>query len=145
MTVTASQLRTHLLGAGVLSPAVYLADSIYQPPTIDWLLGVFDPWFRKALFAFGITKWSEEAADCDDWADLYASMAKIAHKNTAGHEGTALPVGIVWFHNWEGTGAAHAVVVALCADRLIHFIEPQTGKELYPSDQQKVDTWLVKI
>lgn len=121
---------------------MFVADSTYKAPTLQYLLNDFAPWFKQAMFNLGFIKWGEERADCDDWADLYATMAKVAHKNTEASEGTALPVGVVWYRAPAG---GHAIVVALCADAQIHFIEPQNGLELQLTDAERTSAYLVKV
>lgn len=140
MTITDSELREHLLGAGIPSPFVFVSDTVYRPPSLSYVLDTFGPWFRDTMFRLNFVKWQAESADCDDWSLLFAALLRIAHKNTPGNEGSAIPVGTVWYTSPQGR---HAIVFVLCDDNEVHFIEPQTQREVALTGPERTSAWPV--
>lgn len=141
--ITSNELRTKLLQAGIPNAAIYLGDATYQSPKADWILGEFDDWFRSVLTALDLG-YSTDRWDCEDFSDLYASLARICHRKTADAQAAGLPVGILWYT--PKTGAGHAVVVAHTSDRGLLFIEPQTAAtEITLNRTQAESCWLCKI
>lgn len=109
-------------------PRGQLADAAYAPPRRDWLLGEFASFFRQSLVALGASTYTAESGDCDDYAALYAALARLCHRRTPGHAGAGLPVGVVWYP--QRTGGGHAVNVAITSDAGVIFIEPQTQRQI---------------
>lgn len=144
MLLTSAQLRTHILAAGISTPTVLTGDLSYKAPLASWLLGEFDDYFRQCLTALGLQTWAAENWDCDDFADLYATLAKICHQRTPGSDGTGIPVGVIWYLQ-EGTGP-HAVNAAITSDQGLIFIEPQRSRaRLRPTDKEKGHAWFAKF
>lgn len=144
--VPANLVQAELLRAGVFhaSASVRLGDAFYAPPALDWLLKEFDRWYRQMLLRLGIVPYVAEAGDCDDYADLYACLARVCHRRMPGVEGAALPVGIL---HYEAAGLGpHAINVALTSDRGLVFIEPQrVGTVLNLSAEERRSAWLLKL
>lgn len=144
--MTAIEVRTRLLEAGIVTPSAFFADADYKPPRADWLTGEFDDWFRKCLAALQLEAWAAENWDCDDFADLYAVLARICHRRTAGSAGTGLPVGILWFQQRQRGAGGHAINLAVTSDLGVVFPEPQAAKTLLKlQNEEKASAWLAKL
>lgn len=143
MTLTAAQLRLYLASAGISPPSLLTADRGYKAPTAAWLEGTFLTWFRVVLAELSLTKWAAEKWDCDDFADLYACMARVCHARSPGADGFGLAVGVLWFT--QATGGGHAIIIAYTADRGLVTIEPQTGKAITLKATEAQSAWLAKF
>jgi hypothetical protein len=120
-----------------------LADASYAPPRLDWLTGEFDRWYRQALRAFAIEAYVAESGDCDDYADLYAALARICHRRMPDSAGAGLPVGVLHYVSLAGP---HAVVLAITSDAGVVAIEPQRpGHVLTLTRAERSSAWLLKI
>jgi hypothetical protein len=135
-------LRAELIRGGLLHAAAPFSDATYAPPKLSWLTGEFDRWFRQSLNALKIAPYVPESGDCDDYAALYAALAKVCHRRMADSEGAGLPVGILHYVSAQGP---HAIVVALTSDRGLVFIEPQNGDEFLITTEERASAWLLVI
>lgn len=124
-------LQATVLRAGLLHALAPLADASYALPKLGYLLGPYASWFREALGKLGAADYMPESGDCDDFADLYATLARIAHRRTSGSKGTALAIGVLYYTQDKGGG--HAINAAVTPDFGLVFIEPQTGKQVFLS------------
>lgn len=128
-------------------PKGILRDERYAPPRADWLLREFDFWFRSCLPKLGMAAYLPECADCDDYAELYATLAQVCHRSMPGRGGepAGFPVGPLYFHPRGGQGG-HAVVVAMTSDEGLLVIEPQQpGKRLHLSTAEKQSAKLLLL
>lgn len=124
MTLTGQQLRAALIAAGIPPAAILpFADDLYQPCRADWLTGDFHRWFLKALEALDIRAYEPGAGDCDDFASLFASFARIAHRRTPHGKGAALPIGPLWYDTLPRSH--HAICWAYTVQKGVIFPEPQ--------------------
>lgn len=130
MTITANQYHGELVELGI--PPFRIAemdDAVFMPMQSSWLLGGFHRWYFRALEAFDIRPFADEAGDCDDFTGLFCSLARIAHRRTPEGKGTALPVRRFNFARIPSAiGAAqqrHAIVIARTSDLGLIFVEPQ--------------------
>lgn len=141
--LTAADLRLQLALAGMTAPA-FIADAAYLLPRADWLLGEFEKYYRASLHALVGSDWSAERWDCDDFADLYAILARICHRRTPGSERTGLAVGSLWYTR-PGVGG-HAINVALTSDKGLIFIEPQQpANQISLSATDRSTAWHVRF
>ena len=143
MLIESNLLLAALANEGLLRAVIKLGDADYNTPRADWLLGEFEGWFRDALRRLGIEAYVDEAGDCDDYADLYAVLARVCHRRMPKCAGTALPVGVLHYRTSAGNG--HAINVALTSDRGLLYIEPQTGKTVTLTAEEKRSAWLLKF
>lgn len=132
------------MAAGIKNGAIFLNDSNYVAPHSSWLLGEYDSWFSSVIETLGLA-YSTDMWDCDDFADLYSSLARICHRKTKGalidH---GLPVGIIHFQ--QANGGGHAVVAAFTSDKGLLFIEPQLRANVVPMTKENLSSaWLFKI
>lgn len=125
MTLTGHQLRATLIAAGIPPAAIWpLSDNVYMPCRAAWLTGDFHRWFMKTLEALDVRAYSSESHDCDDFADLFAALARVTHRRTVGPGvAAALPIGRINFQTLPGT--YHAITWAMTSDRGVIFPEPQ--------------------
>lgn len=135
-------IRAVLANAGYGNADIRLADNTYAAPTRDWLTGDFYGWFQAVLFAFSCTRYKPESEDCDDFADLFSTFARICHRRTSPDCGAALPVGILWYQSPMGY---HAVNIALTSDHGLVVIEPQNGNVLTLTPEQVASAQLIKL
>lgn len=120
----------------------FFADSQYELPKADWLLGPFWLWLRKGvMLPLGLTDYEDSKWDCDDFSRFYAASAGICHKRSA-KRNSAIAVGEFWFRREDGV--KHAICVAI-TDKGRIFIEPQTGEEVILSKQEIQSSWLVRF
>lgn len=129
MTLTAQQLRSALILAGV--PPLAIAepsDAVYMPPAADWLKD-FHLWFLSTLEAFGVRDYKAESGDCDDFADLFSAFARITHRRTSPDAGAALPIGRFNFSRIpgapDGREERHAINWVFTRNQGLVFVEPQ--------------------
>jgi len=137
--LTAQQLGDHV------GFPVILKDTAYAEVSSSWLRGYYDD-FRKTLFREGVMRW-EETFDCDDFASFYVSLAAVRFFNATWSsplKAEALAIGEYWYRPEGGKGAGHAIVTAL-TERGQIYIEPQSGKEVYPTAAEKLSRYLVKF
>lgn len=141
----AMRLNLAVAGFAHALPAGALADAMYAPPRADWLRGEFAGWFRQCLQRMEIASYVPEAGDCDDFAALYASLARICHRRGwAGGQPAALPVGEL--HYVSSELGPHAVVVAVTSDQGVIVIEPQDpARVLTLSSAERSSAWLCKL
>lgn len=142
-TLGAVDVAAVLMTSGLVRTLPRLNDAEYALPSCGWLLDSFYPWFRSFLQAFGVLEYRAEAGDCDDYAALYAALARLCHRRMAGSTGTGLAVG--YMHYLTANGTSHAVVVAITSDRGPVFIEPQTGLTVSLSDAERASAWKVDL
>jgi hypothetical protein len=122
-----------------------LKDTIYAEVSSTWLANYYDD-FRKTLFREGVVRW-EETFDCDDFASFYVSLAAVRFFNATWSsplKAEALAIGEYWYRPDGAKGAGHAIVTAL-TERGQIYIEPQSGKEVYPTESEKLSRYLVKF
>jgi len=108
------------------------SDSTFNLPTKTWLFSKFYPYFSKELERLGIIEWSEKF-DCEDFAAMYKILCQVCHKNSRSTQG-GLAVGAVDYQ--KDSGEYHCINIAFTDQGLV-FIEPQTGKELKLSENEK--------
>lgn len=122
-----------------------LKDTTYAEVSSTWLASYYDD-FRKTLFREGVVRW-EETFDCDDFVSFYVSLAAVRFFNATWSsplKAEALAIGEYWYRPEGGKGAGHAIVTAL-TERGQIYIEPQSGKEVYPTAAEKLSRYLVKF
>jgi Agglutinin C-terminal len=142
LTLETNILMAEFMRVGVLHAAVPLADRIYTPPKSEWLLTAYDAWFRQCLAGLNSLSYVAEAHDCDDFAQFYATFAKICHRKMGLK--TALPIGIFYYEK-EGQGK-HAINVAYTSDLGLIFIEPQQrGTIVNLTNKEKLSSWLLAM
>ena len=130
MTITGPELYYAAITAGIPPPVIgTFSDARYMAPDSSWVAD-FHQWFLSTLDAFGVRDYKAEAGDCDDYADLFASFARLTHRRTSPDCNAALPVGRFDFTQNPDEAAAmqrrHAIVWMLTKDKGLIFIEPQT-------------------
>lgn len=147
LIIDSAMMRLNLAVAGLAHalPSGALADAAYAPPRADWLLGEFASWYRQCLQRLELAAYVAESGDCDDYASLYASLARICHRRGwAGEQPAALPVGEL--HYFAAALGPHAVVVALTSDLGVVVIEPQDPtRVLQLTSAERSSAWLCKI
>ncbi len=118
----------------------YFGDSTYAMVDAAGLAGYYDS-FRQRLFDDGIVKW-EPNFDCNHFASYYVALANTRyaadHFQTLSSSPQSLAIGTFWYQSSKGP---HAIVVALTNQGTI-FIEPQTGKQLILTQQEKASAFL---
>lgn len=125
---SAGILQAEVMRVGLLHALTPPGDATYSAPKSSWLLGEYAAWLEKALAALGCATYTPESGDCDDFADLYAVLARIAHRRTPGSAGSALAVGTLFYTQDKGGG--HAINVVYTSDLGLIFVEPQTCKRV---------------
>lgn len=114
-------------------------DMTYAEVNSSALDGYYD-WFKSKLFDLGVTNW-DERQDCDDFANLYADFLQLKFYLAQWQPGTmpdaeALAVARYWYRP-GATSNGHAIN-AVATEKGILFIEPQTGKRLQLSDNERL-------
>lgn len=129
MLLTGPNIHQAAITAGI-PPWVIVgfSDASYMAPDSAWVAD-FHKWFLATLDAFGVREYKPESGDCDDFADLFASFARLTHRRTSPDCGAALPVGRFDFaQNPDAAPEAkqlHAIVWIFTRDQGLIFIEPQ--------------------
>jgi len=109
-----------------------LADASYACPTKKWV-GKFFVWYRWCCARVGVV-W-KGCYDCDDFARLAAAFAQISHYlSDCEDKPQGLAFGEFWYDSELGP---HAVNIILIEDSEAIWYEPQTGKELNLTDEEK--------
>ena len=107
-----------------ITPNAIVADDHYLTVDMNWLKSTFN----KQFFGFQVKLYSStEQYDCDDYARLYCAMAQMTSKGN-------IAIGEFWYMP-SNSSSTHAVVV-VCTSAGLHFIEPQTGCEIYLSKEE---------
>ena len=130
MNLTGSEIYYAAVTAGIPPPVIgTFSDANYTAPDSAWVAD-FHQWFLSTLEAFGVRDYKPESGDCDDYADLFASFARLTHRRTSPDCGAALPVGRFDFAlNPDAAPEArrlHAISWVHTRDQGLIFIEPQT-------------------
>lgn len=123
---------------------VIIADRDYSEVTRSYLLGAYYSWFKTFLFGGSndvpIT-W-HISFDCDDFARLFCALLQLAHYKNAGSNTEGVAVGEV--HYIRESGSGHAIVCAYTDVGRI-FIEPQTGQQIYLSNEEVASIFFVRF
>lgn len=123
--LTNEGLRSLLVGAGIRSDRVHLADQTYAVLDTRWVFDVLYPWFRSDRAAKGLGVYSRRN-DCDDFSRALAQAASDCHASTPVDEAEAPAFGEFWYA--RDTGSGHAINILLDPATLaLQFLEPQQG------------------
>lgn len=137
-TVTHGQILLAALAVGIPAAAIVEpSDLVYRPCRLEWLMGDYHRWFMRAIEQLGVSVPSPEDGDCDDFTDMFCTLARIAHRRTMkaeGLSGAALPIGRMNFllrpDEPVDNKGKHAIAWAY-TDRGLVFPEPQVVGKTY--------------
>lgn len=123
-----------LVARGVSEGNIHMADAAYVCPSSNWICTTFKKAWLQMLTNLGLSKWTAEEYDCDDFAQFCDSYASILHRKTTGRPlKTGLAFGDFWYASNQ-LGGLHAINFAVVADGAnkpkLLFFEPQNGEEL---------------
>lgn len=127
-----STIRKAAETAGIPSDSIVEpSDARYAPMNSEWLRLEFHRYFARTmaiLYERPFEKlYHAEDVDCDDFADLFAALARVAHRRTMARDfpdlKAALPIGR--FNFWPNNEGKHAICWAYSSDRGLIFPEPQ--------------------
>jgi len=118
-----------------------IVDDEYACPTRDWILTDCAEYVKSELLRHTIAGW-KKSFDCDDYSIAYKHYSSVCHTITAPTI-QGLAVGMV--HNWTKERTAHAFNFAIVEDEKVFFIEPQTGKIIDLSVDEKLAIYHVYI
>ncbi len=115
-----------------------ITDATYARPTSGYMLGKFYEFYRAWLTEHSLGVWKEKY-DCDNFASTFYTFAQICHfKSNRPEQGIA--VGELYYR--QDTGGGHVINMSVTERGLI-LIEPQTGKEVEITDNEKSNTVLI--
>lgn len=127
LTIPGESLEAKLIDRKINYDVIYVVDSSYVFPTLEWVEGPFSDGLSKFL-ADWVEHYRSERADCDDFADAAAFYARGAHRlDGEAKEATALAFGEFYYR--PDSGGAHAIncFFTKVGDALeLMFYEPQT-------------------
>lgn len=115
------------------------ADDTYAEVNPEALDAFYD-WFKTKLFDLGLTRW-DPRQDCDDFANLYADFLQLKFYLAQWQPGRmpdaqSLAVARYWYRPNVGS-SGHAINAIATPNGLV-FLDPQTGKILSLSDNEKL-------
>lgn len=111
---------------------IIILDDYYSLPAVGWITNNFSLALAENLKIFKSDKYIKERNDCDDFAFLSMSLAKISHKMSTS-KNTGLAFG-VFMYEIDNNGGGHAInfaVVKVGRNYELVFFEPQTQKEVF--------------
>jgi hypothetical protein len=124
-------------------PGAITGDTAYAEVNSAWLKS-FYPEFRAEIFRQGVVEW-DERFDCNHFASYYVALAQTRFFIAAWGKSTpaqTLALGTFWyFPKRSRPGNGHAIVCAL-TERGLLFIEPQSGKELTLTAEERASVML---
>jgi hypothetical protein len=126
---------------------IFVTDADYITPKIDWITNTFysnyEFWLRKN----NMFKW-KSYKDCDNFAFIMMVFASLCHAKTMEvfekkgkktYQGVT--VGVI-FYNIDGKkGKGHAINAVICGQQLL-FFEPQSGKWVELTQEEKDSVWM---
>lgn len=131
---------------GAIHSELY-ADGKYYLPTEEWVLKSFYPAFKKDLFENNNVVYRPEANDCDDYS-LYAIAFAKRYFNRG--RTVKMPIAFGEFvYRVKNSTNNHAInIVAIQrgnSDQEIMFFEPQTGRFIELTEEEKFSGYFVRF
>jgi hypothetical protein len=130
-------LQAAVLREGFLAALIPAADQNYSAPKSDWLTRECFNWVTVILTRLKVLPYRPEAWDCDDFADTFKVFASVCHRRMGVN--TGLAVGVI--HYTSEKQGPHAINMALTSDLGLVFFEPQTGKLVTLTPEEKKSIW----
>lgn len=128
LTIPGESLEAKLIDRKIPYDVIYVVDSSYVFPTLEWVEGPFSDGLSKFLGDW-VAYYRAERSDCDDFADAAAFYARGAHRFTEGQEGVAIAFGEFYYNPDSGGSHATNCFFTKVNDALeLMFYEPQTQK-----------------
>lgn len=122
-------------------PRTTFSDDEYNLVKESWVFEKFYPWFEDELDRYHIKGWHKRF-DCDDFASLFRILAQVCHLQSGG-SAKGLGIGEIFFES-EKLQGPHAINAVLVENGPI-FIEPQTGKKLELTQNEKNSIYRVRF
>lgn len=140
LTLSAEAFQAHLDEWGCGHAAVLISDSMYAIPTREYIENEFAPWAREKLAKI-VGDYEAEDADCDDFADVCACLARMAHRKTLDRpRATAIAFGDFWYTREDGGDhAICSLILAPSGSYELTFFEPQ-GCEFVNLTQKEIES-----
>lgn len=120
--ITANQLACLFLQGVLRWPT---RDTQYALPAVDWLLGEFADYYRAEMKRLGISQWSPEDNDCDNFADEFCVAARRCKARMKLGDKSSLAVGYceIWANYGQPPGW-HSVVWTCTGPQALVLIDP---------------------
>ena len=122
LRLTEIQVREAMRANDVLAEQIFVPDREFALPTVEWLRSDFAWALQKFYGQFGISTWTPEQNDCDDFARGAAWFAAFLHHRMRRSE-AGLLFGEYWYQKLNGGG--HAINCTIVAGGRVVFFEPQ--------------------
>lgn len=123
-----TELRAFLSRSGIKPEAILLLDANYALPTEQWVHGSFASALDTVLSDLGLSKWSEEAWDCDKFSRLAWGYFSLLWGKTPGRPQAGAAFGMCCYMS-ERLGGGHCINVFVHRDSegvaRLQFVEPQ--------------------
>ena len=135
-----------------LNARLQLNDIEYALPDKAWVSD--ELWFKSFeswLFDNGLQKW-RETWDCNKFSATFYLFAKICHSHTMdGYAAQGLPtvqgiaVGMMCYSICGDPKEGHSINVVIANDGAVYTFEPQTGKYVELTQQERESCWFVMM
>lgn len=124
---------------------IYFADASYAAVDGDWLIGELYPAFHRFLSRNGVWKWDEQY-DCDNFTRMFCAFSEIAHYKAGREvEDEGIAVGEFWYGKGGDYRKGHAIVIFYQEEGKPRFLEPQTGREIQLTDEERASCYFVRF
>lgn len=127
----------------VLDKVLFVGDSTYAIPDIDWLLKDYYKKYKEFMVSNNLYAWKENF-DCNRFAAIYMCYLQALHSYETQNEAQSITVGEMWYMS-KTEGGPHAINIAMVNDNKIIYIEPQNGRRLYLSKKEKSSAWFIRF
>lgn len=116
----------------------FFGDFYYYLPNKHWVFNEFAKSLDSLLNFLNNNTPNSASNDCDDFARAGAFLAQTLHSRTSPDSNAGLAIGEFWYK--KDSGVAHAINIIVVRDYenlQLLFLEPQTGKEIILTENEK--------
>jgi hypothetical protein len=152
MDVTAQNMILGWTNKGLKIPKnIAVSDRTYFLPTLDTVTKEIFPKYWQWLASLKLTKWVHRW-DCDNFAEAFKMFSCGYYQQQIESNAEGIGIGIVHYkairraeNNTSGGHAINVIFINNNNDLDIIFIEPQNGKILNLTEEEKNSIWLLYV
>jgi len=139
-----------IISREIENASIFIADADYASPNKSWVIGKFYNSYRNWLQKHQLNKW-ESYYDCNRFAYTFSVFASFCHAKTMqvyekmGRQTfQGISIGVIYYNIGGKRGNGHAINFFVTEGK-VHYIEPQNGKIINLTKEEKDSAWFVTI